>query len=62
MVLAHDDDLMTINGIGHGTVSGPLNSSYVDLLILAVTGNPRSRRDDGSPPEVLHRNTEKSVL
>ena len=21
MVLAHDDDLMTINGIGHGTVS-----------------------------------------
>jgi hypothetical protein len=28
MVLAHDDDLVMVNGIGHGTVSGLLNSSY----------------------------------
>jgi hypothetical protein len=56
MVLAHDNDLVAINGLGHGTVSGLLNTNYV-VLMLAVTGNPRTRRDDGSPPEVQHRGT-----
>jgi hypothetical protein len=56
MVLAHDNDLVAINGIGHGTVSGILNSEYI-VIMLAVTGNPRTGRDDGSPPEVQHRNT-----
>lgn len=31
MVLARDDDLVMINGIGRGTVSGLLNSSYTVL-------------------------------
>ncbi|KAI0280168.1 hypothetical protein BGY98DRAFT_347764 [Russula aff. rugulosa BPL654] len=52
MVLAHDDDLMKIDGLGHDSVSGVLNSSYIVLLMSAVTGNPRTRRDDGSPAEV----------
>jgi len=51
-ILVHDDDLLMIDGIGHGTVSGLLNSSRIVFLMLAVTGNPRTRRDDGSPPEV----------
>jgi hypothetical protein len=29
MVLAHDDDLVTIDGLGHDTVSGLLNSCYI---------------------------------
>lgn len=29
MVLAHDDDLKMIDGLGHDTVSGLLNNSYV---------------------------------
>jgi hypothetical protein len=29
MMLAHDDDLVTIEGLGHGSVSGLLNSSYI---------------------------------
>jgi hypothetical protein len=29
MVLAHDDDLVSIDGLGHDTVSGLLNSSYI---------------------------------
>ena len=57
MVLAHDSDLLAINGIGHGTVSGLLNSSRIFILMSSVTGNPRTRRDDGSPPEVQHKNT-----
>lgn len=61
MVLAHDDDLMTIEGIGHGTVGGLLNGRYAVLLILAVTGSPRTRRDNGSPSEVPHRDTESFV-
>jgi hypothetical protein len=28
MVLAHDDDLVTIDGLGHDAVSRPLNISY----------------------------------
>ena len=31
MVLAHDDDLKMIDGLGHDTVSGLLNNSYVLL-------------------------------
>ena len=57
IVLAHDDDLETINGIGHGTVSGVLNSCHITLFMSTVAGNPRTRRDDGSPPEVQHRDT-----
>ena len=62
MVLAHDDDLMKIDGLGHDSVSGVLNSSYIVLLMSAVTGNPRTRRDDGSPAEVQHGDTQSSVL
>ena len=51
-MLAHDTDLMTINGIGHGPVSGLLNISNIVLLMSTVTGKPRTRRDDGSPTEV----------
>jgi hypothetical protein len=58
ILLAHDNDLATIDGIGHDTVSGLLNSSCdIALLMLAVTGNPRTRGDDGSSPEVQHRDT-----
>ena len=56
-ILVHDDDLLMIDGIGHGTVSGLLNSSLNVLLMLAVTGNPRTGRDGGSPPEVRHKDT-----
>jgi hypothetical protein len=57
MVLAHDDDLASINGIGHGTVSEMLNSGYIVHLMLAATGETRTRHDDGSPAEVQHRDT-----
>jgi hypothetical protein len=40
MVLAHDDDLMKIDGLGHDSVSEILNSNYIVLLMSAVTGNP----------------------
>ena len=53
-ILVHDDDLLMIDGIGDGTVSGLLCSSRVVLLMLPVTGNPRTGRDAGSPPEVRH--------
>ena len=56
-VLVHDTDLVMIDGIGHGTVSGLLNISYIVLLMSTVTGKPRTRRDDGSPTEVQHRDT-----
>jgi hypothetical protein len=56
-VLVHDNDLLAINGIGHGTVSGLLNSSHIAILMSSVTGNPQPRRDDGSPRGVQHRNT-----
>ena len=61
MVLAHDDDLVKIDGLGHDSVSGFLSSSYIVLLMLAVTGDPRTRRNDGSPAEVQHGNTQSSV-
>ena len=61
MVLAHDDDLVKLDGLGLDTVSGFLNSSYISLLMSAVTGNPRTRRDDGSPAEVQHRGTQSSM-
>ena len=32
MVLGHDDDLVTINGLGPDTVSGLLDSSYIAPL------------------------------
>jgi hypothetical protein len=56
-ILVHDDDLLMIDGIGHGTVSGLLNSSYIVLLMLAVTGYPRTGRDGGSLPKVRHKYT-----
>jgi hypothetical protein len=40
MVLAHDNDLVAINGLGDGTVSRHLNRNYNIFLMLAVTGNP----------------------
>ena len=65
MVLTHDDNLVTINGIGHdndhGTVSKVLNSGGTVLFMLAVTGNPRTRCDDGSTSEVQLRDTSSSV-
>jgi hypothetical protein len=61
MVLAHDDDLVNIDGLGHDSVSGFSNSSYIALLMLVVTGNARSRRDDGSPAKVQHGNTQSTV-
>ena len=61
MVLAHDDDLLKINGLGHDSVSRFLNSNYI-VLMLVATGNPRIRRDDGSPAEVQHGDTQSSVL
>jgi len=61
MVLAHDDDLVKIDGLGHDTVSGSLNSSYIVLLMSAVTRCPRTRRDDGSPAEVQHGDTQSSM-
>ena len=39
MVLAHDDDLVKIDGLGHDSVSGFLNSSHISLIISTVTGN-----------------------
>ena len=58
MVLIHDSDLMMIAGIGgHGTVSGLLYNSCIVLLMLSVTGNPRTRRGNGSPPEIRHTGT-----
>ena len=56
-ILIHDDDLSMIDGIGHGTVSGLLDYNRIIPLMLAVTGNPRTGRDDGSPPEVRHKDT-----
>jgi hypothetical protein len=55
MFLTHDDDLERIDGIGDGTVSGYLISSYrLNVLISrpAVAGRPQTRRDGGPPPEV----------
>jgi hypothetical protein len=54
-ILVHDDDLLMIDGIGHDTVSGLLNSSRTVPLMLVVTGNPRTGRDGGSPSEVRHK-------
>ena len=53
-ILVHDNDLLSVDGIGHETVSELLNSnsSRIVLLMLAATGNPRKGRDGGSPPEV----------
>ena len=61
MVLAHDDDLVKVDGLGHDSVSGFSNNGYIVLLMSAVTGNPRTRRDDGSPAEVQHGDTQSSV-
>jgi hypothetical protein len=65
MMVVHDDNLLVaINGIGHDTVSGVLNCGYTVLLtpyMLAVTRDPRARRDDGSPPEVQTRDTSSFV-
>ena len=56
-ILVHDDDLLMIDGIGHGTVSELLNSNHIVLLMSAVTGNPRTGCDGGSPPEVRHKDS-----
>ena len=56
-ILVHDDDLLMIDGIGHGTVSELLNSRGIVLLISTATGNSRTGGDGGSPPEVRHKDT-----
>jgi hypothetical protein len=58
-ILVHDDDLLMIDGIGHGNVSGLLNGGGIGivLLMLAVTGNPRTGGDGRSLPEVRHKDT-----
>ena len=62
MMLTHDDDLVTIDGLGHDAVSRPLNISYYTVpSFLVVTGNPRTRRDDGYSPEVQHRDRKRFV-
>ena len=62
MFLIHDDDLNRIDGIGDGTVSVYSISSYSVLITQsAVTGNPPTRRNDGSSPEVQHRDTYGSM-
>ena len=61
MVLAHDDNLVTINGFGHDAVSRLLNSGCIVLFTLAVPGNPRTRHDDDSTPEVQLRDTSSFV-
>jgi hypothetical protein len=61
MVLAHDDDLVKIDGLGHDSVSGSLNSSCIVLLMSAVTRNSRTRRGNGSPAEDQYGNTQSSV-
>jgi hypothetical protein len=54
MSVVHDDDLVEIDGLVHGRdgVSGLLIGGRRIVFILAVTGNPRTRSDDGSPPKV----------
>ena len=58
MSLVHDDDLIEIDELTHGrdAVSGLLIDGRI-IFILAVTGNPRARSDDGSPPEVQYKDT-----
>jgi hypothetical protein len=34
MVLTHDDDLVTINGLGYDAVSGLLNGIYFDRSLF----------------------------
>jgi hypothetical protein len=57
MILVHDDDLERIDGIGGGIVSGHVIKVYINIHILVVTPNPPTRRGDGSPPKVPHRDT-----
>ena len=57
MVIAYDGDLVAVDRLGHDSVSGLLDSSFIALLMLLVTGNPQTGRDDGSPPAVQHRDT-----
>jgi hypothetical protein len=61
MVLVHDDDLGTIDGIGEGSVGGHLIINYIVHPMLAVTGIPRTRSSDGPSPGFRHRDT-KSLL
>jgi hypothetical protein len=55
LMLAHDDDLVSIDGLGHDTVSGLLKLQLHCPLMLLVTGNPRTRCGDRTSPEVQHR-------
>lgn len=57
MVLVHDDDLVTIDELSHGAVSGNLIGSRTAFLMMAVARNPSTRYDDGSPSEVQYRDT-----
>jgi hypothetical protein len=59
MSLVHDDDLVEINGLveGRDAVSGLLVGRRHIVFMLAVTGNPQTRSNDGSPPEVQYKNT-----
>jgi hypothetical protein len=56
MILIHDDDLARIDGIGDGTVSRQLISSYVyfslGLCCQLIIGDPAIRVLDGTPPKL----------
>jgi hypothetical protein len=43
MVLTHDDDLVTINGLGYDAVSRLLNSIYFDRSFFG-SWNPSNQR------------------
>ena len=58
MILIHDDDLGRIDGIGDGTVSRQLISSYVSFSslrsMLSTIGDLPIRVFDGSSPKLQH--------
>ena len=62
MILVHDDDLAEVNGLGHGrdAVSELLIGGRI-VFILVVTGSPRVGSDDGSPPELQHKDIQHFV-
>ncbi len=57
MTVVHDEDLVKIYEFGHDAVSESGYWQSYFLLMLAATRNPRTRRDDGSLPEVEYRDT-----
>ena len=59
MFLVHDDDLIEVNGLGYGRDAvSELSIGRPNVFILVVTGSARVGSDDGSPPELQHRDTQ----